>query len=323
MLDAFILMARNVLVFVALAVPGFLFVKCKLLKVEHSAGLSTLLMYVGMPFLIASSTMKVDLTLDKLLGIAIIFLFGISVVIGTFFLTKPLSCKEKDDKKRGVMQNAIIFCNNGFLGIPLAAAVFGENSEVMMYLIICNIITNIFMYSLGVYLISGDKRTISVKKIVLSPVLIAFVAGILLNLLNKQFPITTYVPEINTYTKYFGDIVTPISMTILGMKLGSVSLKTLFSSKKMYYVSAWKLLGTPILIVGVAFLLRLAFSDVITEAMIFGVFIGFSMPTAGLVTTFADLYDGDVSNAVIYTLGSTLLSIVTIPVLYWVLCLIV
>ena len=56
---------------------------------------------------------------------------------------------------------------------------------------------------------------------------------------------------------------------------------------------------------------------------IIGFFVAFAMPAAGLATAFADQYQGDVENAVIGTLGSTILSILTIPVLYWALRLLV
>ena len=53
--------------------------------------------------------------------------------------------------------------------------------------------------------------------------------------------------------------------------------------------------------------------------MIMAFFIGFAMPAAGLASVFADRYSGDTENAVIYTMGTTILSVATIPVLYWVL----
>ena len=322
MLDALILMLRNVILFVALAVPGFLLVKCKILKTEHTNPLSALLMYVGMPFLVVSSTAKVDLTVDKLVGIGAIALLTIVFVFSTFFLSKPLTLMEKEKKKKGVMQFCILFCNNVFFGIPLARAVFGEGSTEVIFLIVIGIITNIFMYTLGVYMISGDKRTISVKKVLLSPVLIAFVLGLGLNLLDKWVKFSSYIPEIHTYTGYFGNIVTPLSMTILGMKLGGVQFKKLFASWKMFYVSAFKLIIIPAIFIGCMLLLRLFIPNVVSVEMIFAAFVGFGMPTASLSTTFSDLYDGDVENAVSYTLGSTILSIVTIPVLYWLLCMI-
>ena len=45
----------------------------------------------------------------------------------------------------------------------------------------------------------------------------------------------------------------------------------------------------------------------------------FAMPTAGLASTFADGFNGDTENAVAFTLGTTILSILTIPTLYWLL----
>ena len=49
---------------------------------------------------------------------------------------------------------------------------------------------------------------------------------------------------------------------------------------------------------------------------------GFATPTSGLASTFADQYDGDMDGAVSYTLGTTIFSVLTIPVLYWLVCMI-
>ncbi len=46
-------------------------------------------------------------------------------------------------------------------------------------------------------------------------------------------------------------------------------------------------------------------------------FIAFSMPTAGLASSFADAFQGDTEGAVTYTLGTTILSALTIPLLYF------
>ena len=50
---------------------------------------------------------------------------------------------------------------------------------------------------------------------------------------------------------------------------------------------------------------------------IIGFFVGFAMPTAGLASAFSDQHNGDMDNAVILTLGTIIVSILTIPVLYW------
>ena len=183
--------------------------------------------------------------------------------------------------------------------------------------IIINILTNVLMYTLGVYLISRDKSTISLKRAFLNPVLIAFVIGIALNLCNIQ----KYVPEVVTYSGHFRNLVTPISMTILGMKMAGVKFFKLFTSWKTYYVSALKLIVLPVIIVGILLAAKAVFGGgLISEDFILGAFVSFATPTAGLASTFSDTYNGDSESAVAFTLGSTVLSVATIPLLYWGLC---
>ncbi|MBQ9728798.1 MAG: AEC family transporter [Clostridia bacterium] len=316
-MDALVIMLKNVVVFVLLAVPGYLLVKGKILKQADSGALSKLLTYVGMPFLILSSTLGVTFNKDFTKSILIVGVFGVVFTFGMFFLSALLTKGDKEEKRKGIMRFAMIFSNNGFLGIPLAQAVFGVTSEVVTYLIILNIITNIMMFTVGIYLISGDKRMISLKKAFLSPVLIAFIIGIILNLTK----VMSRVPEITTYSNHFKNIVTPLSMLILGIKMADVNFKEMFGSWRTYYVSAIKLIALPVLSVGLAFLLKLVFA--VNASMILAVFVAFSMPTAGLATAFSDQYDGDTKNAVSFTLGATLLSVDTIPVLYWLLTLLV
>ncbi len=318
-MNALLIMLRNVILFVALALPGYLLVKTGQLKQEQSGALSKLLMYVGMPFLILSSTINnLAFTKELLITVVVVAVVGVAYTLLMFFASKPLTGTEKDAKTRGMMRFCAVFSNNGFLGIPLAVAVFGAGSHVLTVLIILNIITNILMYTLGIYLVSGDASRISLKKAFFNPVLIAFLIGIVLNLLN----IKAYLPEVSTYATHFSNIVTPISMTILGMKMGAVRLSSLFGSWKTYYVSALKLVAFPLLIVGALLAVKAIFPNGMVNAdMILGVFIAFAMPTAGLASTFADGFDGDTANAVSLTLGTTLLSIITLPILYWLLCL--
>lgn len=312
-MDAFLIMVRNVLLFSALAIPGYILVRCNILKQEHSASLSKILMYVGMPFLVISGTVN-NLSINKefIVRILTVALIGLGVTFAMFFSSRPISAFEEDWKKRGMIRFCSVFSNNGFLGIPLAVAVFGKATHTFTVLIILNIITNVMMYALGANLVSGGTRSAGIKKAVFNPVLIAFVIGIALNLLN----IKSYVPEVVTYSDHFSGIVTPISMTILGMKLASIKFTSLFTSLRAYYVSALKLIVFPTLIVALMFACKALCGNIIDKEVILGFFIAFAMPTAGLSSTFADSFDGDTESAVTFTLGTTILSIATIPLLF-------
>lgn len=300
------------MVFVALAIPGFLLVKGKELTQAQSGALSKLLMYVGMPFLILTNSIKISFDGELLLMIGVVAVIGVAYTFAMFFASKPLTDMEKQEKTKGMMRFCSVFSNSGFLGIPLAMAVFGAGSKVLTVVIILNIITNVLMYTLGVYLVSGDRTAMSLKKAFLNPVLIAFVVGIIVNLLKVH----EYVPELVTYSNHFSNLVTPISMTILGMKMAGINFADLFRSWRTYYVSALKLVVFPLVVVLLAIVLKMAL-PVITTEVIFGIFIAFATPTAGLASTFSDTYNGDTDNAVAFTLGSTLLSVVTIPLFYW------
>lgn len=315
-MGALLIMLKNVVLFVTLALPGYLLVKAKVLDSQHSGVLSKLLMYVGMPFLILSGTVN-NISFDKALIIKLILTstVGIAFTFAMFFISKPITAMEKSEKTRGMMRFCMAFSNNGFLGIPLAVAVFGADSPVMTVLVILNIITNILMYTLGVYLVSGDKSRISLKKAFLNPVLIAFIVGVVLNLMK----VNTYIPEISTFSSHFSGLVTPLSMTILGMKMAEIRFASLFKSPRMYYVCSMKLVAFPCIILALLLAAKHLGAGIVDDSIILGFFIAFAMPTAGLASTFADGFGGDTENAVSMTLGTTVLSIFTIPIIYWVL----
>ena len=93
-MDAFFSMLSSVAIFVALAVPGYLLVKTKTLKVEQSLPLSKLLMWVGMPFLILSSTMRLRFTTTLVKGMGLSFAITIGYVAVWYFITALLTKKE-------------------------------------------------------------------------------------------------------------------------------------------------------------------------------------------------------------------------------------
>lgn len=315
-MSEFIIMLRNVLIFVALAIPGYILVKGKILKPEQSGVLSKILMYLAMPFLIFSGVVN-NLTFDQnsLLIMGFVAVVGIAYILIMFLASKPLVCVEKNQKTAGMMRFSAVFANNGFLGIPLAIAVFGRDSLVFTVLILLNIINNVLMYTLGAYLTTGDKKNISFKKAFLNPVLIAFILGCVFNLLNVKI----YLPEVITFSDYFSGVVTPLSMTIMGIKLGAVSFSALFKSVRLYYVSFLRLILFPAVITAALLALKIVPLNLPIDSIVLGMFVAFAMPTAGLAATFADEFGGDSDNAVVFTLGTTVFSVLTIPVLYWLL----
>ena len=337
-MEAFIIMLRKVVMFVGLAIPGFALVKAKMLKQEQSAALSKILTTVAMFFFIMTSTInnvKFDASSLGVIGVSAIIGIGYTVIL--FLLSKPLSfvegkelaqgeltkeVKEWSDKKRGMLRFCSIFSNNGFLGIPLALEVFDAitlSTHAIMVLIIINIITNLAMLTLGDYAISGGTSKLNVVKILTNPVVLGFAIGAVINITGVH----KVVPEVLSFTTHFSNLVTPISMTILGMKMGSVDLKKVFTFAKMYYAASIKLIATPVIIIAILYTLNALGVQIVDKYVMLGTFIAFAMPTAGLASPLADKNKGDIEGSVVYTLGSTILSVATIPLLYMLLNMII
>ncbi len=305
----------NIAIFVLLAVPGFILVKANLVSEQTSGILSKVLVLVGMPFLIVKGTLRITFDTQSLIVIGISALVGIAYHFFLIYTSKFVAGQRLGEKNTGVSRFSIIFSNNGFLGMPLALAICANEPLVFTSVVVINIITNILMQTLGVSIISCEKKKFSFK-IFLNPLIIAFVIGMAINLSG----LLKYVPQVNDYTNHLAGIVTPLSMLILGMQLGKADVKKLFSTAKMYYISAMKLVVVPVIIVGILLVIRI-FATGLSSELIKGVFFAFAMPTAGLASAYATMYDGDVENAVYYTMGSTILAVATIPILYLILTL--
>ena len=101
-MDAFIVMLKNVIVFVLLAIPGFILSKKGMVKEKESGVLSKVLMYVGMPFLIISTTLNIEFNLQTALVIGISFVATILFYVVLITATTLLVKKPEDDKKKGI-----------------------------------------------------------------------------------------------------------------------------------------------------------------------------------------------------------------------------
>lgn len=312
-METFLIMLKNVIIFVLLAVPGFLLVRSKVLKPQESGVLSKILTNLGMPALIFANTISLNFSGEFLKSMALVVALCVAFHILTYYVFGMLCRGEKDTS--AMMRFCIMFSNSGFIGIPLVSAVFPGNANILAYVTLANIIMNITMFTLGIYMLTGDKSAINLKKAIFSPVLLTFLASVAVNLLG----VVKAVPEVETYVNHLKGVVTPLSMIVLGMKMAEVPMKKLLTSGRMYYVAFLRLVLYPVVAVATLLALRSIPGMPVGADCVVGFFAGVATPTASLSSAFADRFGGDANGAVIYTLGTTVLSVLTIPVLYWLL----
>ena len=105
-------------------------------------------------------------------------------------------------------------------------------------------------------------------------------------------------------------MVTPLSMMVIGVKLANVKLTRLFTDKWAYVSSFFKLV-----VMSLVAMLCVAFLPIDT-AVKYAVFFCLSMPSATGTVLFAVRFGGDGDSASIFVLLSTILSILTIPLMF-------
>lgn len=312
----FLIMFKNVLIFIALAIPGYWLTKKKALDGSSCQPLSQLLIYVAMPFLVFSSTLDISLTKQTVVEFLWVALITTAGQLGGCWISGFLSKSEKEPAQKGLMQFAMVFGNNGFLGLPLVVALFGSQMPLLVAdFVIVGIITNLFILLMGGHLMAREQSAISLKTFLTNPVLIAFVCGVALNLCK----VASFLPEVGTFATHLKNLVTPLSMIIIGIKFGEMRIGDLLQSKKLYYVALIRLILFPVMMTAILLVVRMFIP--VGDRLILTTFIGFAMPTGALATSLAVKYNIPGNSATIYVLGTTLFSVITIPVLYFLLLL--
>ena len=308
---------------IILIIPGYILVKVKFLGQNAGNVLSTVVLYVCQPALAFIGFQKANFNSSIALNMLIVAGLSILIHVVMYFVVWVATIRVGKTPKYNVMKYACIFGNCGYMGLPFLQALFGGSDavlgEILIYGAIVISIFNIFNWTLGVYMVSKDKKEISVKKILLNPTIIAVVLGFVL-FVTLQRPLVDVVAQGNFFdgllesimkgVNFLSETVTPLSMMVIGIRLANVKMSRLLTEYSVYPVVGLKLIVMSfIAIIMVAFL---PVSTLVKNVM----FFLFSMPCATSTALFAIRYGSDDSVASIYVIFTTIASILTIPLMY-------
>ncbi len=314
----------TVLSLVVLIIPGYLLVKTKLFGEKADAVLSALVLYGCQPMLVFMSFQNTSF--NRGIGVNMLIVAGLAlavhlIMIGIVYLViRGKNADEKLKAKQNSLRFASVFSNCGYMGLPFLKSLFGENNaEIIIYGGIVIAVFNILTWSLGVFMMTGDKKQMSIKNALLNPTVIAIFVGLAVFFIAQQ-PIVTLAPqgsELDDFlTKlmgafnYLGEMVTPLAMIVIGVKLANQKLKNILLDAWAYYGAFLKLIVmSAISILVVAFL-------PIDTIIKYAVFFCLSMPSATGTVMFAVKFGGDSDSSSVFVLLSTILSILTIPLMF-------
>lgn len=205
-------------------------------------------------------------------------------------------------KRRRIENFASAFCNAGFIGIPLAQAVIGD--EGVFYMAASVALLNLFQWTYGVYIMTDRRDSISAKTIAKNPVVIAIVIGIALFL--SRLP----VPGIVTSTLgYIAGMNTPVAMILMGTYMAKLPWRKLLD-KRAYGCVLFRLVVIPAVVLAVFWALPITNQNVALAA-----YLAAATPVGANICVFAQQYDCDYEFSVVTVCLSTVLSIVTVPLM--------
>lgn len=299
----------NVGIMLLYAVPGFILAKTKLIKSDAIKVISTILMYVCSPFLTIYSFQKISFSVELSVNLLIAFVLGLVSMFVMMMIMFFIFRKKRNDIRYRVASVCAAFGNEAFLGVPLMEALLPNFAEGAALCSIYLTAMNILGWTLACYMITNDKKYISVKRILLNPATIGFVISLVLYFFNFHFSsIPTFgEPFVNMIT-IIGRMSTPLCMIALGARLALMRFKTVFGDPLRYVVILVKGFIFPVLIFLAVFFLPLE-----SEFKIAIVILS-SVPVAQIAQNFCEMIGEGQEEAVGNCLSSTLLSIITLPI---------
>lgn len=291
-----LLLKQNILMFLYLLIGYFLFRK-KLIGISGSADIGRMLLHIVMPAAILKAYMT-SYTPERLIGLVLSFLAALLALLLAIFISRIFFKKEQAIERFGAA-----FSNAGFIGIPLVQMTLGE--EAVFYISSFVALLNILQWTYGVFILTGDRHTFSFQKLRTNPVILSFLGGLLLFFLPVRLP--------DLLTGMIGSLAAmngPLAMIVLGTYLAQVSPGSLFKERLAYRSSFVRLILIPVLTI-----ILLGFFPAEYHTLKLAVLIAASAPIGSNVAIFAQLYGQDYTRAVKEVCLSTLLCMITLPLI--------
>ena len=298
-MDAFLSVILEVAVILILILVGYFTVKKGMFTKESLGSITSFLLYIVTPCLIVSSFLSAESgKLDGWTLLLAAVLPALSIVIS--IAVSYLFFRKEPSGRRRVLRFSMIFCNVGFMGIPLVEGIVG--SEGVLYGSFFIAVFNIFCWTYGYVMMGGGK--VRLKALLLNPGVIGIVIGLPLYLLDVPVPALIERP-----IELISALNTPLAMIVVGGYIAQVKLRAFVSDLAVYKMAVLRLVVAPLLYLALVWLLR---PD---ETLLMSTVIQAATPVAANCVLFAVQYDSDAELASKSVAVSTALSVVTIPLL--------
>lgn len=296
-----ITVTQQVAVIFLLILVGLVMTKKKFLTQTGIDQITSLLLSVVTPCVLVNAYQK-EFEMELAWGLFTAAGFTVVIHILSILLCHVIFRKEPTKRYR-INIFCAVYSNCGFMAIPLLSAALGADG--VFYGSAYLAVFTVFYWTHGVFVYTGgDKKAMSWRQAVLNPGVIGTLVSLGLFLARIKLPAV-----VGDTVGYLAGLNTPLAMVVLGSYLAKLDFSKALKNKTMYFVCFLRLILIPLLAMGVAWVLRL--NETVAQA----VMISTACPTAAVATLFANRFhlDADYSSEIVSV--STLLSIVTIPLI--------
>ena len=280
---------------------GYAVVKTGLLKAADSRVLSVVFVYLITPCVVLNA-FQIENSPEIQSGL--LFSVGIAVLAHVVFLALT-ALLHKPLRLDSVEQVNIIYSNAGALVIPLVQALQG--SGYVLYS--CGFIIVQLLWTHAAALLQGGGK-LDAKKILTNVNLIVIAIGALLFAFQVKIP----GPLLSTINSV-GNMIGPTGMLLAGMTIANVPLKKVFGTARYYLPVFLRLVGYPLAVVRLLAACRASGWVADGKAILMTVYLACITPACSTVTSMAQLYGADAEHSSALYVLSTLLSILTMPLM--------
>ncbi len=280
------------------------FVGQKTLKFDIP-NLSKLTLYLMSPFLAFNTFYTNPLTIDYAYLAIYIFALCLSLILLVSLISFLLGYNLQD---RCALILASAFMNNGNYGTPVVLLVFGAVG--LDIAVVLMVLQQLAMSTIGIYFAAKGSKDANgmktvMKRVVRMPIAYGALLGLALQLLHVSLP-----SALMTCVKLVGDAAIPTIMIVLGMQLAVISFRRI-ELTKVGIALVLKLLIAPIIAFGLTLILPV---DEMTKQIMI---LLAAMPTAANTTLMAAQFDTKPDLVSSATFISTVLSIITLPIVLY------
>lgn len=290
-----IMINQTVAMFLMMAV-GIVLFKTKRLDNQGAAQMANVALYVAGPA-ITITAFATTFDAEKLVAGGLCMLLTVLFTLGS----ATIGWLVYRDRQR-ISQMGIMISNMGFMGIPLVQAVLGE--EYVFYVSACIAAQIPITFTYGIWLISQDKSEVSPKRILSNPAIIAVFVGVALFFASIELDGIA-----KATASGLSGLNTGLAMIVLGSYLAQADLRGILRNKNLYLTHFIRLVIVPLIIVAILWVMPLSTPIKLT------LLIAFAAPSGTVTAIFPQMFNKDYRFGAGLVSSSTLLSLLTMPIM--------